>query len=63
MKNFILNYEATYEDFTEVLAESEEAALDKFYNLPIDTLVDYKVLNHNIEVDRVFMREFREEYL
>jgi hypothetical protein len=26
-------------------------------------LVDYKVLNHNIEVDRVFMREFREEYL
>ena len=63
MKKFILYYEATYEDFAEVLAESEEDALDQFYCLPVDKLVDYQVLNHNIEVDRVVMREFREGIL
>jgi len=63
MKKFILHYEVTYQDFAEVLAASEDDALDKFYCLPVDKLVDYQVLNHNIEVDHIYMREFREGFV
>jgi len=61
MKQYIVHYEIFHHGHTYVVADTYDDAMEEFYSMPINEIVDYSDLNESIDIQKIFQRDFSEE--
>jgi hypothetical protein len=47
---------------TYIVADTYDDAMEEFYSMPINEIVDYSDLNESIDIQKIFERDLKEEY-
>ena len=61
MKQYMVHYEMIHHGSTYIVADTYDDAMEEFYSMPINEIVDYSDLNESIDIQKIFERDLKEE--